>query len=315
MSESILSTTRFLDCWATQLQVDKDIAATMASIFSELNEIRLSVSTESWKQFAVTTFRAHPLMDLLLQDPFTRRAFTKPRGYPGDAVTFDFIYTQEDGAPAPSCEEATELGKQVHDYIMQVEGCQAVRARRGVIRQKLHDLAAQRLRPHVLSVGCGHLREAVQCAAFLEGRFGRYVGLDQDTASLAVVARNFGDFGVETIAASVRDLVKGDIALTGFDFVYATGLYDYLPTAVAQKLSAVLFEMLNPGGCLLFANFLPHMSGRGYLEACLDWWLIYRSTSEMLQISEALPERDIESLSLFAEAYQNFLFLEVQRKG
>ena len=118
MSESILSTTRFLDCLATQLQVGKDIAATMASIFSELNEIRLSVSTESWKQFAVTTFRAHPLMDLLLQDPFTRRAFTKPRGYPGDAVTFDFIYTQEDGAPAPSCEEATELGKQVHDYIM-----------------------------------------------------------------------------------------------------------------------------------------------------------------------------------------------------
>src|SRR4051794_26007505 len=34
----------------------------------------------------------HPLRNLLHEDPFTFRAFSKPRGYAGDAVMMDYIY-------------------------------------------------------------------------------------------------------------------------------------------------------------------------------------------------------------------------------
>src|SRR5215471_14831280 len=36
--------------------------------------------------------QTHPLHRMALEDPFTERAFSKPRGYAGDAVMLDYIY-------------------------------------------------------------------------------------------------------------------------------------------------------------------------------------------------------------------------------
>jgi len=169
-------------------------------------------------------------------------------------------------------------------------------------------------RARILSLACGHLREAYDCPALLEGRLGRYVAIDQDRESLAVVEREVGSLGVETLAASVRDVLKGHIRLTGFDLVYATGLYDYLPKPVAQRLCEILFGMLDPGGRLLIANFLPNISSAGYREAFMDWWLIYRTEAELLQLAETLPGRQVEAIDLFCEENKNIAFLEVTRK-
>ena len=35
--------------------------------------------------------------------------------------------------------------------------------------------------------------------------------------------------------------------------------------------------MLNPGGKIVIANFMPTLTDAGYFEGVLDWWLIYRS--------------------------------------
>src|ERR1700739_1428470 len=40
--------------------------------------------------------QAHSLHKRMLEDPFTRRAFEKPRGYVGDAVMLDYIYRPQD---------------------------------------------------------------------------------------------------------------------------------------------------------------------------------------------------------------------------
>src|SRR5215475_11877146 len=36
--------------------------------------------------------KSHPFAELVLQDPYSRRAREKPRGYAGDAVMLDYIY-------------------------------------------------------------------------------------------------------------------------------------------------------------------------------------------------------------------------------
>jgi hypothetical protein len=41
----------------------------------------------------IRTARDHEVFKLLQQDPNTRRAFDKPRGYAGDAVMLDYVYT------------------------------------------------------------------------------------------------------------------------------------------------------------------------------------------------------------------------------
>src|SRR5256885_6062710 len=217
-----INSTNFLDMGAARLEHVEDVAETMAGLFFVLNGMRQYVSESTWKQFAAGECRQHPLMQLLQQDPLTCRAFTKPRGYAGDAVMMDMIYAAEDGYDLPILEGISELGRHIYQHNLQMPAAMAVRARRRIICDKVDNLAIRTPRAQILSLACGHLREAYDCPALLEGRLGRYVAIDQDRESLAVVEREVGPLGVETLAASVRDVLKGRIMLTGFDLVYAT---------------------------------------------------------------------------------------------
>ena len=82
--------------------------------------------------------------------------------------------------------------------------------------------------PHVLSVACGHLREAGESTAFRRNAFGRLVALDQDPRSLEVVRASLPGSGVETLCGSIKLLLAGAFADQRFDHVYAAGLFDYL---------------------------------------------------------------------------------------
>jgi SAM-dependent methyltransferase len=310
-----ITSTNFLDMGAARLERVEDVAETMAGLFFVLNGMRQYVSESAWKQFAAEECRQHSLMQFLQQDPLTSRAFTKPRGYAGDAVMMDMVYAAEDGYNFPEVEGISELGRQLYEYELQSSAPKAVRARRRIICEMVDNVAMKKPRAHILSLACGHLREAYNCPALLEGRLGRYVAIDQDKESLAVVEREVGPLGVETLAASVRDVLKGRITLTGFDLVYATGLYDYLTESVAQRLCEILFGMLNPGGRLLIANFLPGITNAGYMEAFMDWWLIYRTEVELHRLAETLPDEQVEMINLFGEENKNIAFLEVARKG
>lgn len=308
-------TTHFLDNAMGMIDNGDDIAAAIPMLCQELHETRRSLPTVEWRQFATVTCREHPLHAILSQDPLTARAFAKPRGYAGDAVMLDLVYAAEDDYQPAAIAESTPLGQQIYRATVQFPASQAVRNRRRLIVEKLDEVAERIPQPHVFSLACGHLREAQHSSAVREGRLGRYVAMDQDSESLAVVERESGPLGVEALQGSVRDILRGRFDLGGFDLVYAAGLYDYLSTPLAQRLTEKLFAMLNPGGHLLLPNYLPDIVGAGYMEVFMDWWLIYRSGREILQLAETLPERAIESICVYPEATRNIGFLEITRKG
>ncbi len=304
-----------LDEALTMIDTHGDIAAAFAMLCQELRETRRSLSAADWQQFATVACREHPLHALLAQDPLTARAFNKPRGYAGDAVMLDLVYAAEDDYQPPEIAQSTPLGQQIYRATLQAPAAQAVRNRRRILVEKLGELAERIPQPHVFSLACGHLREAQHSAVVREGRLGRYVAMDQDSESLAVVEHDSGPFGVEAVHGSVRDILRGRFDLGGFDFVYAAGLYDYLPTPLAQRLTEKLFAMLNPGGHLLLANYMPDIATGGYMEAFMDWWLIYRSGREILQLAETLSDHEIESLCLYPDATRNIGFLEITRRA
>src|SRR5262249_12423115 len=127
----------------------------MSGLLPELQARRLKAPAEEWAAF-VRRCLDHPLRGLLHQDPFTRRAFAKPRGYAGDAELLDFIYGREEGWPAPA--DTTELGRQVFEFTTRSAACEAVRARRGFVAEMVDRLCEEVPRPHVLSLAAGHLR-------------------------------------------------------------------------------------------------------------------------------------------------------------
>jgi hypothetical protein len=301
--------TRLLDnVYEEILGGDDPLEPTIDRLTRGLEGLRTSLPPDAWAQQAQELI-SHPLTHLLHQDPFTRRCYTKPRGYAGDARMLDYIYGEADD------DDSTTLGRRILDANLQAPAPRAVRYRKDMLARAI-DRAADRVeQPRVLAVACGHLREARASAALQTHRVGELVAFDQDTRSLAVVDREFRHLGVRTEHGRVRDLIVGRHAadLTGFDLVYTAGLYDYLRDDVARRLTQTLFTMINPGGSLLIANFLPGIRDRGYMESFMNWHLIYRTTAEIEALASTIPAAQIARTHAFEDPTQNIGFVEAVR--
>jgi extracellular factor (EF) 3-hydroxypalmitic acid methyl ester biosynthesis protein len=280
-------------------------------LFLGLQTRRLNSSDQEWAEFVALCLR-HPLKDLLFEDPFTRRAAEKPRGYAGDAVLMDLIYSRDEGWPVP--EGTTELGRQIFDYTISAPAAEGVRARREFIGDLLDHLVEEIRQPNVLSIACGHLREVILSSAVKRRKLGRYVALDQDTQSLEEVDRRYSGYGVEVVPATIRQILTQRVGLGDFDLVYSMGLFDYVQQTVGQRLVWEMFQMLRSRGRLLVANFLPGIRDIGFMESYMDWKLLYRTRQEMLDLSVLIPQADIRDIRIFTEENQNIIFLQIFKR-
>ena len=83
-----------LDAAYDQIRAGR-LAPALDDLFDDLLGRRREAPAE-WPAYGCECL-SYPLRELLHQDPFTYRAFSKPRGYAGDAVTMDYIYGIADG--------------------------------------------------------------------------------------------------------------------------------------------------------------------------------------------------------------------------
>jgi extracellular factor (EF) 3-hydroxypalmitic acid methyl ester biosynthesis protein len=251
--------------------------------------------------------RAHPLHALAQQDPYTERAATKPRGYAGDAVMMDFIYS---GRPP---EGAGAVGQAIFSATTRVSMGLSVLYRRQLLKSLVDDVVATREAGRILSVASGHARELegslVQSPVFA----GEVVALDQDALSCAEVARVHAGGRVHARCHGVRELLAGDLAasLGAFDLIYSAGLYDYLPDTLAKRLTQRLAQMLRPGGRLLIANFVPCGSGRGYMELFMDWTLVLRDEAALRAIALAADPGGAMAMTSFLDPHRNVVYAEL----
>jgi extracellular factor (EF) 3-hydroxypalmitic acid methyl ester biosynthesis protein len=284
------------------------IATGLEDLFDDLS-VRREDDPESWPAFARTCL-THPLHRLLHQDPFTYRAFAKPRGYAGDAVMMDYIYGLGEASTAAS--EATPLGRAIFAHMATRPSASAVRYRRRLLAGLIDDSAA-RGGDAVFALAAGHLREVELSAAVQKGQITRFVAMDQDSDSLAVVARDYTRLGINAVPGSVRQILCGRGPAKEFDFVYAAGLFDYLAAPVATALTRKLFEMTRPGGTLLIPNFKTGARDTGYMESFMDWHLIYRNHDEMGALADALPANRVAGVEIFDDEEDTITFLLVSK--
>lgn len=304
---------RFMDDVAKRIREttssDEEITTALEELFRALLLRRKNSDDEEWRRF-VKVCRRHPLRKLVHEDPFTFRAFSKPRDYAGDAVMMDYIYGREELWPEPP---ASRIGQRVFRFTTGAPASEGVRARRGYVADMLDNLAMDKRSPDVLAIASGHLREAAMSSAVRRRRLGRLVAMDADPLSLREVDRSYGGFGVEAVPASIRKLLTGRLDLGRFDLVYSTGLFDYLKPATGRKLCSTMFGMLHSGGRLLIANFLPNVHDIGYMETFMDWYLVYRDRQDMIDLTLDIDERFVHDIRLVSVENKNILFLEVTR--
>jgi extracellular factor (EF) 3-hydroxypalmitic acid methyl ester biosynthesis protein len=282
------------------------------NFFLGLNNIRSNVPIYDWKDTIVPKCRKSDLANILYQDPFTRHSLEKPRGYPGDAELIDFLYRSEN--IQKELDKTTDFGRTIHWYLYNSAPGLAVRARRDMIADEIDRLADKKALPYVLSIACGHLREASLSKATQNKALGRYVALDQDILTIESVRNDFSNIGVEAYPWSVKNLICSKRNQLGkFDFIYTSGLYDYLNDHVGSRLLSIMFHMLNPGGKLWITNFVPDIHCAGYMEAIMDWWLIFRDETAINKLAVEIPRDQVAGQRVFSEANENVLFLEIQK--
>ncbi|WP_139806305.1 class I SAM-dependent methyltransferase [Deinococcus hopiensis] len=269
-----------------------------------LNIIRSSCSDSLWKTIIKPLALGHPIKGLLHQCPYTIRAFDKPRGYAGDAVMLDFIY---EGVPPI---DTTEIGRRIFSCTTRNTNGLSVIHRREHLAKIIDKVAVNIDRPDILSISCGHMREIELSSAYQNGELGSVTALDSDPHNLAII-KSFHGQKIEVASRSIRALLNNQDLKT-YDFIYTAGLYDYIPTSLANRLTRSLFNILKPGGKLLYANFTPNNLGRGYMETYMDWKLILRTQSEAELLTRGIAASEFISRS-YTDAYGNIVYVELDR--
>jgi extracellular factor (EF) 3-hydroxypalmitic acid methyl ester biosynthesis protein len=276
--------------------------AALDGLSEKLTEYRIALGAD-WTEFVRDHVSRHSIQKALHESPFSRRAYEKPRGYPGDAVTIDYAYGLN------RLDRASLLGRALYEWEYRSQCCRSVRSRRDLVAKRIDEAALSNPRARILSVACGHLREAQISEAVRESMFDEFLALDQDPDSLAVVQAEHP--GIRTVCRGVQTLLTREPEWNDLDFVYAAGLYDYLSDAFARRLTARLFAMVRPGGRLLIANFHPEALGSACMEAWMDWWLIYRTEGQVEALASGINPQTILWQQSFRDGDRNVAYLEL----
>lgn len=268
-----------------------------------------SVTRTEWKQIVRDTLLTHPIREVIHKDPFTFRAFSKPRGYAGDAVMIDYIYGYYDRE-----DTVDDTGRAISSVSLNSPSTRAVRNRLNFIVNKIDQLVEKQAEAEILSVACGHCREFGLCQDFNDQPPKRFIAMDQDQESLKIVAQDYGSLGIIPTYGSVTSLLKNKGPEGKFNLIYALGLYDYLNQRLAQKLTQNLFNRLHSGGEVVVANFVPDILDIGYMESFMAWELIFRDRDQMEDLTNLIDPADIADYTVFTEPEKNIIFLSIKKK-
>lgn len=298
-------TVAFLDTIQAGLQRNHSVGTALDTLGAALTAAKRSLPGQEWASL-IRLCRAHPLRDVLHQDPLTARAFAMSRGYQGDAELLDIIYSgrwQGDVSP---------LGASIFDYTIRCQAPSAVRERRRFLAAQIDRCCEETPGAAILSVACGHLRELEVSRAAERRAFGRFAALDRDPATLAYVEQTWGPRGVDARAVSVEMFMSDERPAEHFDLIYAAGLYDYLDDQLAQYVTARLFAMLNAGGRLLIGNYTPETRDAGYMEAFMGWELAYRDADAMRGLAARVPRASIAALDIHRDRTGAVIYLDAR---
>ena len=299
-----------LDAIYTGLSADSDVADTIWRLYARLWSLRSTLSKPEWTRI-IKSCREHPILSLLHENPFALRAYQKPRGYPGDAGTIDYLYRHP--CTPEARQSLTPLGSAMLAATIAMPAAFAVRERMRFAAREIDLAAARKPQPTIVAMAAGHAREAAYSVALRAGKVGSFLALDQDQRSLDVIRADYGSLGIEPRHVSVQDLLQGSRPVHDADLIYALGLYDYLTDLIAQRLTAALFQMLAPGGTLLIGNFMPGILEAGAMEAFMDWRLLYRTPEQLKSVSRDVPDEDVRVREVWADDYRYLAYLRVTK--
>lgn len=238
----------------------------------------------------------------------------KPLGYAGDFMIMNYLYDYIDHYLGISSYE-----KLNNSYICSIPIAYSVVERKEFFKQKILDTLAKKDSVRILSVASGSARELIELAE--EGRIDKPLYFDCFDVELAafehikkslekILPENKANINIRFIKADFLDLIKGrDIhnLFKKYDFIYSSGLFDYLTDRMARRLISYLFGLLDNNASLIVTNVKKDDYHRAYYEMLGGWKLVHRTDKEILDWADEIKENCFAEL-VDIEAEKPFMF-------
>jgi extracellular factor (EF) 3-hydroxypalmitic acid methyl ester biosynthesis protein len=258
---------------------------------NELNMIFHSSVEEDQEALADTI--QMELAAILRLSHFADRCISKPLGYAGDYLMIEEIY---DGKPKGWC----NIGKKVDSICLSLTAARAVQNRRQLLCNEIEAIV-QRVNSehgrcaHITSLACGPARELKDFVSSRQPSADYSFHLvDMDEQALDHVKGWITDNGKSYIDGQEHSLHRANLIhlcsrkkkleLPLQDLVYSIGLIDYFSDSLVVRLLDYVYDMLRPGGKVIFGNFHPRNPTRVFMDVLLDWKLNYRTEEDMKQL-------------------------------
>lgn len=242
------------------------------------------------------------------QSLIMKRALEKPRGYPGDYETLEYVYNNK-----PVSEK---IGYFFEKGFLESELCVAVRNRKDKMAQILKEFLNELSKANVLNLACGsckEIKDIAQSSSF-NSRV-KFVCVDHDEMALGYAQKGLNDINatfvkediVRAVISGTKDLFKDK------SLIYSIGLIDYLPDRILKKLIQLCYEGLEPGGRLI----VSHKDRGKYIpireDWLTDWKFVPRDEEKIINlvIEAGVPKENIE---LAREDSKIILFLIITKK-
>ena len=278
------------------------IVSAINHLFAKFEDIAKSLGSES--QPVHRNYAQRLLHPIVLRAPFASRAYLKPLGYAGDYEMVNMMLRDPK-------EGGSLFAKIFNVWLLQQDSAAAHRNRIEFLRERLvqESLRCMRLgRPmRILNLGCGPAGE-IQKFLTEEGLAdnAEFTLLDFNDETVNYATKVLGDLkrrlGRQTSITiekkSVHRVIKDggkpmvNIRERGFDFVYCSGLFDYLSDRTCKQLMNIFWSWTRPGGLVLATNVTPGSPNRGSLEMVLDWHLNYRSADQFSRVAPSETPAD-----------------------
>ena len=267
------------------------------------------------------TYCHRQLHPLLLCAPFMHRIYTKPLGYAGDYEMIDMIMRN-------TYEGRSLFAKLLHAYIIDQAPAISVRNRAAYFTKKFVEetcrVSSIGRTAKFFSLGCGPAREVQNfLAQYSLSAQTQFQLLDFNEETLAHTSSQLDEVrikyrrktSVKFVRNSVTQLLKeaGQSATSTqkHDFIYCSGLYDYLNDQVCKQLNTYLYEQLLPGGMLVVTNFDPSNPIQNIMEYMFEWFLIHRNSRQLAALAPEQASKDDCLVRMDATGCN--VFLEVRK--
>lgn len=296
-----------------QLQAQSKLAALFERFELETGRVDKDL------QVVHSTYAKRQLHPLVLCAPFMYRTYCKPLGYAGDYEMVNMMMRE------PFQGESL-FAKLLNSFFLETPPVTAHRNRidylRNLLVRETDRVVRQGRRLRVLNLGCG---PGLEIQAFLEesplSSRADFTLLDFNDETIEYTRRILGQLNsryergarIQLVKKSVMQLLKESTKASAdqFDLVYCAGLFDYLTDPVCEKLLALFYRMVVPGGFMVATNVDSCNPSRGWMEFMVDWHLCYRDSKEFAALLPKAAPGD--ATRIIAEPSGVNIFAEIRK--